>query len=85
MASMTTVRVREETRRRLAEMAKRRGKTIPAVIAELVESAEAEETLAAHNRAVLAPGASDEYQREITSLEGTVGDGLDGDPWPVDA
>lgn len=84
MASTTTVRVREETGRRLAEMAKSRGKTIPAVIAELVDSAQADEILTAHTRAVSASGACDEYAHEIASLEGTMGDGLEGDPWPVD-
>lgn len=84
MTSMTTVRVPEETRRRLAEMAEHSGKTIAEVISELVERARADEILAAHNRALLAPGVGDEYLDEIASLEGTVADGLEPDPWPLD-
>ncbi len=79
MAESTTVRVRRETQRRLAEMAERSGTSIPEVIHGLVERAHADEVLAAHNRAV----AGEEYTAETESLAGTLGDGL-GDPWPVD-
>jgi uncharacterized protein (DUF1778 family) len=85
LATTATVRVREETRRALAEMAEHSGKTMAEVISELVERARADEILAAHNRAVLSPGVGDEYLAQIASLEGTVADGLEADPWPSDS
>lgn len=61
-------------------MAGTSGTSIPEVINGLVERAHADEVLAAHNRAV----AGGQYLAEIESLEGTLGDGLADDPWPVD-
>ena len=85
VAAGTTVRVREETRRALAAIAKRRGTTIPEVVAQLVEGAEADEILAAHNRAISAPQVLEDYLAEVKSMEGTLSDGLRDDPWPTDS
>jgi predicted CopG family antitoxin len=87
MASVT-VRVRDETRRKLAEMAKREGRSIPEVIAALVERAEADamiaEHLAAMERLRADPEQWKDYQRELEEWDATLMDGLEDDPWPVD-
>jgi hypothetical protein len=85
VAATTTVRVREQTRRALAAIAKREGTTIPEVVARLVERAEADEILAAHDRAISAPEVLEDYLAEVGSMEGTLADGLRDDPWPTDS
>ncbi len=85
MAATTTVRVHEKTRRALAAMAGREGITIPEVLARLVDHAETDEIIRAHNRAISAPEVLDDYLAEIHSLEGTLPDGLEDDPWPTDS
>lgn len=79
MPASTTIRIRETTRRALSELAQRRGSSITEVVDKLVEDAQAGAMFDAHNEAMGKPGATDER-----GLEGTLFDGLEDDPWPVD-
>lgn len=77
MSTSTTIRVRETTHRALSELAAQRGRSITEVIDQLVEQAETDAMFDAHNEA-MAPGAQESH------LEGTLTDGLEDDPWPLD-
>ena len=80
----STVRVRESTRRALAEMAKRDGKTIAQVIAALVDRARADEIVEQHTRAISADPAEGYVADEVEAWDQTLLDGLEDDPWPTD-
>ena len=70
----TTLRARATTRDRLAEIGRRRGLSMPDLLDDLVERAEAEELLAAANEHFAAFG--DEHGDEVAAWDGTAGDGL---------
>jgi predicted transcriptional regulator len=76
VSTSTTIRIRETTHRALSELAHRRGSSITEVVDQLVERAETDAMFDAHNEA-MATGTAQH-------LEGTLMDGLEDDPWPVD-
>ncbi len=76
MPASTTIRVRETTRHALSELAHRRGSSITDIIDQLVEAAAADAMFDAHNEAMT---SGPEH-----GLDGTLQDGLDDDPWPLD-
>jgi predicted transcriptional regulator len=78
MSTSTTIRVRETTRRALSALAAQRRSSITEVIDQLVEQADADAMFDAHHEA-MAPG-----EQESRYLEGTLMDGLQDDPWPLD-
>jgi hypothetical protein len=86
MAGSTTIRIRETTRRSLADLAARRGRSITDVVDDLVERAEAEAMFDAHHEAMRRVGDEPEqaaaWHAEQRQLHGTLLDGLEQDPWP---
>lgn len=81
MATTTTVRLSEETRRTLAELASREGVTISAKLTALVRGAADDAMLTGHEEAMerlrADPRRLAEWREEVAQLEGTLGDGLD--------
>jgi predicted transcriptional regulator len=79
MAS-TTVRLSEETRRTLAELAGRERVTISAKLTTLVRKAADDAMLTGHEEAMerlrADPRRLAEWRDEVAELEGTLGDGL---------
>jgi hypothetical protein len=73
----TTLRARIATRDRLAEIGRRRGLSMPDLLEELADRAEAEELLAAANEHFAAHQV--EHRAESEAWDGVVGDGLAGD------
>jgi predicted CopG family antitoxin len=77
-----TVRVREETHRKLAAMARERGESIPELLARLVDRAEDDALLAAANARfseMRETGELEDYTAEHREWEdATVEDGLEG-------
>jgi predicted DNA-binding protein len=84
----TTIRVRPDTRDRLASIAKREGQPIAEVVARLVAEHEANTMLDRHVAVVtrLGAGVSEraDVEEEQRQLDGTLLDGLEDDPWPLD-
>ncbi len=83
--AMTTVKISTETRDKLANLAATRKRPMSEVLAEIVERerrrAFLEEANAAYARIRADPEAWADYQAEIQSMEGTLMDGLENDPW----
>ncbi|MDP9369355.1 MAG: toxin-antitoxin system protein [Chloroflexota bacterium] len=83
--AMTTVKISTETRDKLAALAAARKRPMSEVLAEIVERerrrAFLEEANAAYARLRAEPEAWADYQAEIRSMEGTLMDGLEDDPW----
>jgi len=71
----TTLRARQTTRDRLAEIGRRRGLSMPDLLDQLADRAEEEELLAAANQHFAAHRA--EHRAEIEAWDHTAGDGLD--------
>jgi hypothetical protein len=86
--STTTIRVRLDTRAALATIAKREGRTITDVVARLVEDHEANAMFDRHTAVMTGLGTTPAVQAELEAeqrlLDGTLLDGLEQDPWPVD-
>ena len=84
MASVT-VKVPIETRAKLAELASSERRSMGEVLADLVERERRRRLFeagdAAYARLQADPRAWAEYQDELRSLEGTLMDGLEDDPW----
>ena len=81
----TTVKLSREAHATLATLAQERGLAMSALLAELIEQARRQrffdEADAAYERLQADPAAWADYQAEIRSLEGTLMDGLEDDPW----
>jgi hypothetical protein len=73
----TTLRARTTTRDRLVELGRRRGLSMPDLLEELADQAEAEELLAAANEHFAARAA--EHRAEVEAWDGVAGDGLSGE------
>ena len=84
--STTTIRVQPETYRRIAELARGRRKPISRILDEAVDLLERRCLLEAINdgyrRIRSDASARAALDREQDELDGTLGDGLDEDPWP---
>jgi hypothetical protein len=80
-----TVKIPVEVRDRLAELAASDHRSMGDLIAELVERERRrrffDETDAAFARLQADPAAWEDYQAELRSMEGTLMDGLEDDPW----
>ena len=72
----TTLRARVTTRDRLAAIGRRRGLSMPDLLDDLADRAEAEELLASANAHFAAN--REEHQADVEAWEGTAGDGLSG-------
>lgn len=70
----TTLRARASTRDRLAAIGRRRGLSMPDLLDELADRAEADELLAAANEHFAARRG--EERREVEAWDGVAGDGL---------
>jgi hypothetical protein len=70
----TTLRARTSTRDRLVEIGRRRGLSMPDLLDELADRAEADALLAAANAHFAAHRA--EHEAEIEAWDATAGDGL---------
>jgi hypothetical protein len=70
----TTLRARTATRDRLARIGERRGLSMPDLLDELADRAEAEELLAAADEHFAAH--HHEHRAEVDAWEGVSGDGL---------
>ncbi len=83
--AMTTVKISTETRDKLAKLAAARKRPMSEVLTEIVERerrrAFLEDANAAYARLRADPEAWADYQAEIRSMEGTLMDGLEDDPW----
>jgi SAM-dependent MidA family methyltransferase len=71
----TTVRARTKTRDRLVEIGRRRGLSMPDLLEELVERAEADDLLEAAN--LHFAENSEEHAAEVAGWDGVAGDGLE--------
>lgn len=84
MAS-TTVKLSIEARAALAELAADQGKAMSDLLAELIERERRRRFLEGLNadfaRLLEDPVAWADYQAESRSMEGTLMDGLEDDPW----
>lgn len=80
MAATATVRVDEETRDSLRQLAEARGSTIPAVLAEIVATARDQALLDQMTVDFAALGAEPalraDYENEASAWESTLADGL---------
>jgi hypothetical protein len=80
-----TVKVPIEARAKLAEFANEDRRPMGEILAELIERERRrrlfDEGDAAYARLQDDPAAWAEYQEELRSLEGTLLDGLEDDPW----
>jgi hypothetical protein len=87
-SSTTTIRVRLDTREALAAIAKREGRPITEVVARLVDEHEANVMFDRHTDVMTRLGTTPDRQAELDAeqrlLDGTLLDGLDRDPWPLD-
>lgn len=70
----TTVRARASTRDRLAAIGRRRGLSMPDLLDELADRAEADELLAAANAHFA--DERDAHRAEVEAWDGVAGDGL---------
>jgi hypothetical protein len=81
----TTVKLSRDAHADLAALAKVRGLAMSALLADLIERERRRAFLAAANedyaRLRADPEAWADYQAEIKSMEGTLMDGLEDDPW----
>jgi predicted DNA-binding ribbon-helix-helix protein len=81
----TTVKLSREAHTTLATLAKERGLAMSALLADLIERERRRAFVEAANedyaRLRADPEAWADYQAEIKSLEGTLMDGLEDDPW----
>jgi nicotinamidase-related amidase len=87
-SSTTTIRVRQETRAALAELAEQEGRTIIEVVARLVDAARAN-AMFDHHIAITTglgepPAIPAAFEAEQSVLDGTLLDGLEHDEWPRD-
>jgi hypothetical protein len=87
-SATTTIRVRQETRAALAELAEQEGRPIIEVVARLVDDAKAN-AMFDHHTAVMTdlgdpPAVRTELEAEQAILDGTLLDGLEQDEWPHD-
>ena len=82
------VRVTDETRMALRELARDMNEPMQAVLAKAVEEYRRRRILESSNAAYAAlkadPAAWQELQDERTEWDATLGDGLEGDEWPLD-
>jgi len=89
MSATTTIRVRPETRDALAEIARRDRLPITEVVARLVDEHETRTMFDAHVAAMAGAGTPSGDHAALgddqRALDGTLLDGLEGDPWPLDA
>ncbi len=80
-----TVKISAQAHAKLAELATTRKRSMGDLVAELIEREERQSFLEAANedlrRLQSDPVAWADYQAEIQSMEGTLMDGLENDPW----
>jgi hypothetical protein len=80
-----TIRIADETHSALRQLAHEQGRTISQVATEAIDQYAREQFLAGLNedyaRLQADPAAWADWQAELKSFEGTLLDGLEGDPW----
>jgi predicted transcriptional regulator len=83
--STVTIRIADETHATLRQLAREQGRTIAQVANEAIDQYAREQFLAGLNedyaRLQADPAAWADWQAELKSLEGTLMDGLEDDPW----
>ncbi len=81
----TTVKIPTEAHAMLAELAAAQKRPMSALLADLIERERRRVFLEGLNadfaRLRADPAAWTDYQAEVTSMEGTMMDGLEDDPW----
>ena len=82
---MTTVKIPTEAHAMLAELAAAQKRPMGALLTDLIERERRRVFLEGLNadfaRLRADPAAWTDYQAEVTSMEGTMMDGLEDDPW----
>ena len=82
-----TVKLPVEAHAKLAELAAARKRSMGDVLADLIEREQRRAFLQAANEDIARlradPAAWADYQAEVRSMDGTLMDGLEDDPWPA--